>query len=640
MALVKYQNWAVDEAGNIVASSAYEVRDTAGVLVSIYSDAGGTAASNPGTATSGGLIEFYAEKGVYDITVGGGPSATTQRATIGGPDVAYFASRADAVAASDAELDGRSLMFDGYVWYKYSSGATAISDLPDWVPEGDVTPLHFGENSSADYSSEIQAASDYLVTIGGGTLKFLKDSGPYVVSNVSFGDGVYVDGGGSEFTVSDLTVGNVFIWQGSVGSDISLTSDVSVGDTTLTVSSTSGMSADDFLILRDAVSYTSSDAGYKNGELVRIESVDSSTQVTIVGGVLGTIDLSGYTVANGSTVSLVSTVKGGISDAVFSGDATSLKNLIRFKYADSPVVSNVRVNGHGNSAVIIESCADAFIGGCNIRDLTDNTGNGQAGYGVVFAQACSGGIVSNNSFENCRHAFTTTGGAYGFPHGFKVCGNTDRASHVASFDTHASAADYEISGNMAIQSPGSGVTFRGPRGLIKDNYIIGCVDGIRGAEDSISDVIIEGNTILDTGVIGIKIDVACPNLKVFDNRISRAGNRGMRLFNSAGVVVPGCEIIGNKVESTATDAAVEAVVVYGGGTTDGVIVNNVIIKGDGSPSYGIRAFSLASAVVSGNIFVGTFTTADVGGGAQVSDTFTTTDGKTVTVVNGVITGIV
>lgn len=135
MALVKYQNWAVDEAGNIVASSAYEVRDTAGVLVSIYSDAGGTAASNPGTATAGGLIEFYAEKGVYDITAGGGPSATTQRAVIGGPDVAYFASRAEAVAAvaaGSAEIEGKSLIFDGLTWYKAVTGSTDIGDMHGW----------------------------------------------------------------------------------------------------------------------------------------------------------------------------------------------------------------------------------------------------------------------------------------------------------------------------------------------------------------------------------------------------------------------------------------------------------------------------------------------------------------------------
>lgn len=168
MTLVKYTNWAVDAGGNTIASSDYDVRDTSGTLVQIYSDSSGTTKTNPSTADTSGKIEFYVDKGVYDITVGSGISATTTRAPIGGPDVAYFDSRADAVAASDAELDGRSLIFDGTVWYKRSAGATAIPDMQGWLPEGDITPLHFQENTTpgtTDMATGFAAMFAYWETI-------------------------------------------------------------------------------------------------------------------------------------------------------------------------------------------------------------------------------------------------------------------------------------------------------------------------------------------------------------------------------------------------------------------------------------------------------------------------------------------
>lgn len=586
----------------------------------------------------------------------------------GGNKVAVYVDRASFVSAIDGGLsvDDGTVASDGTVLYVASAGATAIADMPGWSPYGETNALHFGTNSGSDYSATVQAACDYVSSIGGGVVRLSKDHGPYVLSEVTVPSGVHVDLDGSDVQIDDLSAGNVFLLSGTLGTQVSLTANANPGDTTLTLSSTSGMASGDYLILRDNVSYTSTDATYKNGETVRVVSVDSSTQVTIVGSVLGTVDAGAYTTANSANVVPMLTATGGVSNGNFSGDSASLRNLIRFKYAADPVATGIKVSGHGNSAIIFEACVNPVAKGNSIHRLTDNIGGGQAGYGVVFAGACRGGLVADNVFSECRHAFTTIGNEYGLPRQFAVVNNQDAASSVASFDTHASGTDYEISNNLSVGSSGSGVTFRGPRARISGNTVIRSKsDGIRGREENIRDVEVSDNVLIDIATLGITVEPECPGLSVTRNVVKRCGNRGIRLFSTTASPVTGLVVKDNRVESPSQSASVEAIVVDGGGATDGLIMGNVVIQGSGSPTYGIRAFNLGSAPVVNNVFSGTFSTAEVsGGGLQhgnfnvssypavngssfsingtsgVSGNFTTTDGKTVTVTSGIVTSIV
>lgn len=86
----------------------------------------------------------------------------------------FIGGRADFVslnaAASFSDIaDGASVTVDGLAYVR-KVGATAIPDLPGWVPGGRVYPEHFATDLSADAGAAIRAAIAYLAAAGGGDL--------------------------------------------------------------------------------------------------------------------------------------------------------------------------------------------------------------------------------------------------------------------------------------------------------------------------------------------------------------------------------------------------------------------------------------------------------------------------------------
>lgn len=74
-----FRSWAVTNAGNIVPTSAVEVRiKSSGGLATLFTDAAGTLGlANPFTAELDGSFEFFTERDLYDLLVGSGPSQET-----------------------------------------------------------------------------------------------------------------------------------------------------------------------------------------------------------------------------------------------------------------------------------------------------------------------------------------------------------------------------------------------------------------------------------------------------------------------------------------------------------------------------------------------------------------------------------
>ena len=103
-------------------------------------------------------------------------SAAAQRTTL--QVYAYYtrAQLVTAVAGGFVGVDGTSIAVEG-LHYRWQNGATAIADLAGLLPEGAVSPLHFGVTlDGADCTAQLQACFTYCaggtVYLPVGTIKF------------------------------------------------------------------------------------------------------------------------------------------------------------------------------------------------------------------------------------------------------------------------------------------------------------------------------------------------------------------------------------------------------------------------------------------------------------------------------------
>ena len=130
------------------------------------------------------------------------------------PSVRNFSTRANFVtnvATLTGLSDGSVVSAAGLMYYK-STGATAISDLPGWLPFRDVWVEHFGATtvasrsqanaSSANNAPNIQAAIDYIATtFNGGIIRFSQKYYRITTSIVVATDHIHLKGVGSSQTV-------------------------------------------------------------------------------------------------------------------------------------------------------------------------------------------------------------------------------------------------------------------------------------------------------------------------------------------------------------------------------------------------------------------------------------------------------
>lgn len=217
MALSGYYGVARTTAGTVVASSAVEVRRKAdNSLATIWGDEAGTVAIANGTSfqtDANGVFLFYAEPDRYDVLVGSGASQVTVPADIvDGRAQVPWPSRAQAVtdiAGGFVAPDG-TVKSDGTVLYIASDGATAIADMPGWLPFGDWYFDHFGavadgeEASPTDNKDAIQEGWNAVSDVGGNI--YFRDasyatSGPIYLRNATNRTtGAYIRGAGRRAT--------------------------------------------------------------------------------------------------------------------------------------------------------------------------------------------------------------------------------------------------------------------------------------------------------------------------------------------------------------------------------------------------------------------------------------------------------
>ena len=393
----------------------------------------------------------------------------------------------------------------------------------------------------------------------------------------------------------------------------SLTADAAPRAATLTLSTTATLVAGDLIVLYDGFSYTSTDASYKSGEMLRVKSVDSASQITVYGWVQGSwADTSGtYKVSNGAKIARISARKSfSVSDLSIEG--TGAGNMIVAEYVDGVNISNVSIRNAG-AGIGINSCRDVTIGGNSIRDLTDSIGTGVPGYGVYVQGPSANVVISGNTFARMRHSFTTIGGGYGMPHGVVVSTNTVSECTSTGIDTHAAGEAISIIGNV-VSSCLQGINTRTPLTHIADNIITGTTShGINAAEESLNRLSIVDNMIYGaaSGSMGINIRNAVKGLLIQGNGVYDSGADGISInVASSKVIVKDNSVVGASAALNGRSLIKSAAL--GGETpsTGSWVIADNVLNAAGYPNL-FRAINLSDSGVTGasvirNTIIGTF----------------------------------
>ena len=206
---------------------------------------------------------------------------------------------------------------------------------------------------------------------------------------------------------------------GSYDTAVSLTANVALGDTSITVSSTSSFRKGDYLRLRSEAQWDPSLAPgitTKKGEIVRVAGITSGTVLALAGRVNDS-----YATADSAVVDKVNYTQGNRVEGITFQNTTpnySTGGGLQFKQCEGRVVNCVFRDLVG-AGVDERDCRDFYVEGCRFSDgyaLSAGSGIG-LGYGVAFNAACINSWVVNSTAIRGHGVMTTSSGNsdYGVP---------------------------------------------------------------------------------------------------------------------------------------------------------------------------------------------------------------------------------
>lgn len=469
----------------------------------------------------------------------------------------------------------------------------------------------------------LQNALNAAGTQGGGVV--MLPLGVVVSGAVTIPAKVALEGVGRDATVLQLDGSNPAAFveaAGSAGASVALAADAPSGANSLTLVSTAGIAAGDYLQLSDGYSYTTTDASYKSGETVRVLSV-ASPVVQLYSPIAGSRYTGGaYTTGNSAKINKISPLLSpAVRNMTIAGVWTSTSRLVHFNYAIGAEISGVFFRDHGAIAAQLRACINSAVAQCSFDNLRDDIPNGFSGYGVALSGPCENIQVHDNSFSRCRHGFTTMGGANGFAHRVLVANNQCVDTSLAGIDTHDCADGVLIEGNAVFASRGSGMTIRSTNTVVKGNRVTNSGShGIGCSEENLSNVSIIGNVVVGSTDHGISCGQSCPGLTIRDNEVTSSGQDGLYVFGASTIDSPGLIVRGNYVRNVGLVGTGRASIIVGGTTpsTNGIVEGNTVEQSSGSAAYGLSLAGITGGAAIDNRGKGTFSTAMFSLGSNVA----------------------
>lgn len=349
--------------------------------------------------------------------------------------------------------------------YTASNGVNVLRYIPpaEWA-------AIFSGAKTYDATSAIQAAVDYIASVGGGQV--FVPAGTYLLTNnivvTQAQHNVKIVGQGRSSVFTKNAANHGFFRVGSLSTGWNTTqantlaSDAAQGATTLTLSAGKGANFAPntwvALITEAVVGLTQ-----KQGEMVHIFS--------IAGDVLTLSSPLSYaaTTANSAQVNNINFVEGfELRNLSFDGNnyahgggSVNASNMVSVVFAKNPNVSDCFLKEGINLGVSFEGCLNAEGNNITGEDfLSDGIqGNvGSFGYLVVELGLNKGGVFTNLRGDRCRHVYTSAvlSLLYGEPVGSRIVGGVATNCRGSGFDTHPEGDGITFDSCIVLGSLGPG----------------------------------------------------------------------------------------------------------------------------------------------------------------------------------------
>jgi uncharacterized repeat protein (TIGR02543 family) len=250
-------------------------------------------------------------------------------------------------------------------------------------------------------------------------------------------------------------------YSGSTGASTTTTSQASKGATSITVSSTSGISGGTLLYISTTQVWKGNTRHIQQGEIRIVDNV--------IGNIIYLTQALDDTYASSATVRVVNPVKNiNVSNISFTGVQGRNQEGIWFTYGQ-----NLKI--HDLSFSYVEAY-DIFLG--NVIDSEvynnsfDHANMAGLGYGISLAYATQNINVHDNRGDTCRHTIAIGGSPYtpGIPRHIYVHNNYSTHATSSGFDCHPCAEDIQYVNNTSVEDT-TGMSMNMFSGLVKDNII-------------------------------------------------------------------------------------------------------------------------------------------------------------------------